>query len=684
MSILDRLRAKNTYNVFYETVNTPSVLGLGADDLYRTQANLRAVVSFIADNIADLPLKVYRRESDTDRPRVTDSTAALLIKRPNADTTTYEFIRGLVSTLALYDRAFVIIARDAKAPSGWQMRLLADGWIERVEGDGWSPSSISVRVGTTTARIPATDFIYFHGFSPSTPRTGCSPVESLRSTLLEQIEASRYRSQIWKRGGRVGMYVTRPKDVRSWDQNVAKDWAQQFRAAFAGDAGSEAGGIPVLEDGMDIKTIQLNAKEAQWAESMQLSRSEVAAAYHINPALIWHDQAQTYASAKDNARSLYAEALGPWLTMIAQRLNAFLLPAIGADPLEYVEFDIRRKLEGSFEERASVIQTSVGAPWMTRNEARAMNNLPAIEGGDELIVPLNVIEGGLASPTDTARQTYSAEPETKDFPVCDHWKDCDAWEHTVCEVDDGGIAEKLAGELETAAAEDEVEVKGSPDEETEEEYQALMRRFFERQSKTVLARLGAKSAPEVEEPDWYDMVRWTRELADDLEPLTQKATEKRAREIFTALGIDPDEYSVPLTAAYIRKLCETRARAANAAMLAALMEGIEEGESPKDVYEAAPVEIAERSGRSIAAAAMAFAVMEGVQQGINRGANPRKVTKTWQVNSSNPRSSHLSMAGETVAYDQTFSNGARFPQDVSLPAAEAVNCMCTVDIRVTR
>ena len=677
MSILDRLRARNVYNVTYESVNAPAVLGLSADELYRTQANLRAVVSFISDNIADLPLKVYRRESDTDRPRVTDSVTAQLLRRPNEDSTTYEFVRALVATLCLYDRAFVVLAQDRKAPSGWQMRIIPDGWVSKVEGNGWAPSSIEVRTRDLTVTIPAGDFIYFHGYDPSSPRSGCSPVDSLRQTLLEQIEAARFRSQVWKRGGRINLYVTRPKDVKSWSPEAAQKWATQFRDAFSGDAGRQSGGIPVLEDGMDIKSIQLNAKEAQWAEAMTLARSDVAAAYHINPALIWHDQAQTYASAKDNARSLYAEALGPWLTMIAQRLNQFLLPAIGADPLEYVEFDIRRKLEGSFEERASVLQSSVGAPWMTRNEARAMNNLPAIDGGDELIVPLNVLEGGLASPNDTAK---AADTECKDFPVCDHWKSCESWEHTVAEYDDGGLAETLQKGLETADA--GVEVKGKPDEETEKAFQEVYARFFERQARSVLSKIPKKDASA---EDWYDMARWCEELADDLVPLAQKETEKKARAIFEALGIDPDLYSVPLTAKFLRRMCESRAEAANEAMYQALLQDIQSDDpNPKAVFESEGLTLSERCGRAIAAAAMGFAMTEAVQQGVNNGASPREVTKTWRVNSANPRSSHAAMDGETVEWDKPFSNGADWPQDPDLPADEAVNCLCTVDVRVKR
>ncbi len=53
-------------------------------------------------------------------------------------------------------------------------------------------------------------------------------------------------------------------------------------------------------------------------------------------------------------------------------------------------------------ETAALLQTAVGAPYMLRSEARAVQNLPYVDGTDELVTPLNVTTGGLASPRDTA------------------------------------------------------------------------------------------------------------------------------------------------------------------------------------------------------------------------------------------------------------------------------------------
>ena len=48
---------------------------------------------------------------------------------------------------------------------------------------------------------------------------------------------------------------------------------------------------------------------------------------------------------------------------------------------------------------------------MTTNQARRILDMPAIDGGDELITPLNVLTGGQPSPQDGGR-TQNAQQGT--------------------------------------------------------------------------------------------------------------------------------------------------------------------------------------------------------------------------------------------------------------------------------
>lgn len=630
---MDRLLRRQPYHIVVRQDNV-NVEGMDVAELYRTQPNLQAVVSFLADNIAQLPLKVYSRESDISRQRITGNATASLLKRPNPYMTTYELVRATMTDILLYGRCPWLVT-SAESESGWQILPIPNEWIIKYEGsNAFAPESIIAKAGLEAVEIPASEFVIFHNYDPTSPAGFVSPVEALSSMLYEQVEAERFRTDVWRNQGRLNSYISRPANVKPWTDGQADRFKRDFREGWA-KRGANSGAMPVLEDGMEIKTASFNAKESQWAESKKLTREDVAAIYHVNPSLIWHTDSQTYASAKDNARALYADTLAPMLVMMQQRINAFLLPKIGAADNEYVEFDIQEKLRGSFEEQAQVIQSSVGAPWLTRNEARARQNLPPIEGGDELIVPLNVLEGGLASPTDTTRDNYlSAEPKVKSKGT---------------------------------------KVKAQPQEETEKRFEDVYLSFLERQRKALMPKLGAKA-------DWWDEDRWVRELADDLYSVVKSESYGMALKMLEEIGADID-YDFPRTEAYLRKMCEGRSKTCNEKTHALILEALEEDGNASSAFEVSESR-AKLMGSALAAGVMSFSYLEGLRQSEEQGFGLDGCTKTWLTTSPKPRPSHTAMNGQTVPYKERFSNGADFPQDRELEAGEACNCRCIVEIYV--
>jgi hypothetical protein len=413
-----------------------------------------------------------------------------------------------------------------------------------------------------------------------------------------------------------------------------------------------------MEDGMEIKPFSTSFKESEWAQSVVFTREAVAAAYGVNPSLIWHSGTQTYASAKDNARALYADCLGPTLQMLQQRINSFLLPMLGADPSTYVIFDLEEKLKGSFEERASIYQSAVGGPWMTRNEARADNDLPPLEGGDELIVPLNVTEGGQASPQDTQGDAY-------DYPGEDN----------------------RAKKLEPCGCKDckqeiELRIKGKSDKEDDETVKTVLVDFFKRQARSIIPKLRAGS------PDFWNAERWDKELAEDLQPVLQNIADKHGRETAAELGADyitekPTEYIAVASEARAKKINEGTYQQINKE----LNRDFEEDEEPDiaHVYEVRE-NTADTLARSAAGALASFAIQEATHQAISAGADRvvgKIVEKEW-VTGANARPSHQAMNGERVPIDADFSNGQHWPgEDIGDPE-ESCGCNCTTEVVISR
>jgi HK97 family phage portal protein len=611
------------------------VTGMAPAQLWETQHNVRTVVDFLARNIGQLGLPVYQRVSDTDRQRLVDSPVAKLLSNPNPAMTAYDLKVALVSDLALHDEAWWLLAQTS---TGWQLRPLAVDLVTIVSGSEIDGDLVIHYLPDATKppiRIEGKDLIHFKNWTPYYGDRGSPVVATLKDILAEQIAAQQFRTGIWKNGGQMGQYIGRPKDAPSWSDEGYKRFTEDMKAYKA--KGANVGGMPVLEDGMTINQVRFNAREEQWIEAANLSLETVARAWHINPAMLGATGGVSYANVREFRKMLYGETLGPWLKMIQDRINSKLVPLLDPRDGVYVEFNVKAKLAASFDEQAAVLSSAVGRPWMTANEARALENMPSLDGdADSLVTPLNVIVGGQSSPRDSAPKS------------------------THVHVKSGAVS-----------------VKGEADDSSAKQTAAALQKFFKRQREAVLARLNSKA------PGWWDQERWDKELSDDLFRVAMSVTGQVAADVLAATGLAPDAYDTGRTEKFLRAVADSRAGKINATTFDQIQAALDDpGEdddgnpvhSPEKVFDEAEGSRGDVMAATLLTTFAGFATMEAAKQ------NSSEATKTWVVNSGNPRSEHAAMDGETVPVRDTFSNGADWPGDPVLGAEGVANCQCSVEI----
>lgn len=671
MGIIQTVQALfgNKVKIVYGNSSLPSVEHLTPRELYESQSNLYSVVSFLSSSIAQLPIKVFERKDGDIRSRDRNSTASALLFKPNSDQTQAEFIKALCTEYLLYGEAIVWLLPDA-SDSGWQMRLIPSEWIiKRSYKTNFAASSYEVKSANgTILEIDAANIIDFREYAPGMPASSLSPVCALKQTLSEQIQADRFRTTIWQNSGRFNATITRPANVAPWSETARESWVNAFRKSWSG-AGSKSGSIPILEDGMTLNTYQFNSKEAQFIESKQLSREDVAAAYHVNPSLIWHTTTQTYASSKDNARALYTECLGPLLQIFQQRFNTFLLPKLGINYNKfYVEFDLSEKLKGSFEERASIIQSAVGGPWLTRDEARIMDNREPLPNGNgsEVIVPLNVLVGGQASPQDSVADAYKSVFDNSD--------------KLASNIDFKKVitVEPKIIKLNTTPTEDEVS-----------SIEDILVKFFKRQEKSVISKIGAKSAINNE---WWNRDRWNKELSSDLYNTIFAMSSSNGKSVAEKLN---SEYVEKITENYLQVYVEKQAELINDITFDKinyvesnsdqLLSEENTSTSPKtvsDVYTNRTSTETTILALSLAYFAYKFSTKESLKQATSQGKMSNvKVYKTW-ITGSNPRSTHAIMNNQKVPIESRFLNGSDWVHDSILGPGGTCNCNCSIEVTI--
>lgn len=616
---------------------------------WRSQPNLRKVVGFVARNVASIPLHTHERVSDSERRRITDHILPKTLSRPQPRVGSYRFWESVLSDGLLYDRWAVL--------KDWQ----ADGSLHLVQLPSWRlyfatdpfrrVSAAAFWVGDTSDLEEAEDgwlpldldsLIFDHGYAPRS--AGLSPVETLKDILDESAEAVQYRRDVWKNGGRASQYIKRPMEA-TWTGEQRDRFAAGLRKFLNG--GSDSGGMMLLEDGMEAGALPHPlSKDVNDLAGRELSAAEVSSAFYVAPELIGIREGN-FSNVDAFRQSLYRDSLGPYITAWEQAVNIGLTDELAGNRNLYVEANVESKLRGSFLEQAAVAQSTVGAPSMTRNEYRALMNQPPIEGGDELVVPLNVLVGGQASPRDSGSQNQTASNS------------------------------RASSEAKDSSSRRSVKV--GPPANHDKKAEQVLAAFFRRQSSAVRSRIGAGS------DDWWDSDRWNDELSADVTGLYLLTATAAGKATLEGLGISPDEYDEPRTLAFLKKSARISAESINKATQAAVEDALqvdldaEDAPSPLDavghVFDVAEDSRAIEAAVTVTAFAAGFGSVEAARQ-RSSGA-----TKTWRTNSGNPRASHAAMNGETVPIDDTFSNGLEYPGGIGAGADEVAGCMCSVTIR---
>lgn len=390
-----------------------SVSDIGGGDMrdpryvWRTQRSVRTVVGFLAKNIAQVPLHGFLLQADGDRERLpASSRLATALRVPHPQVTPFEHMQQMVIDRSLWDRYAALKVRTG---DGVQLvRLPPERW--RFERDATNlPTGVRWQRTDGQVTVYSLDtLLWTDAYSTGVDAT---PMDALFDLLTEQDESAKYRTELWQNGARFPGWIERPSTAPDWTTSIPNQpgvtGRDNFRTGWNtyASGGVKAGRTPILEDDMKYHELSngVTPEAAQQIEARKLSISEVAAVFHIPPVFVGMLDNANYSNVEAFRESLYSDVLGPDFAEIQQAYNARFVPDIAGDA-EFAEFNVAEKLRMSFERQAAIFQTATGAPTMTRNEARRRQNLPRIEGADELIVPLNVLIGGQASPTDSAPQ----------------------------------------------------------------------------------------------------------------------------------------------------------------------------------------------------------------------------------------------------------------------------------------
>lgn len=644
--------------------------GLSPEQMWRSQTAIRSVVGFKVNAMASVPFHLYDMDPDGGRTRVRDGALAKVLYRPGFRLGQARFLEQLHMDMSVYGRwAFTV--EDTEDGKGFEFLPLPAHRIALVVDSKGRYSNLAISTKEGWKLRPLDDIVFDISRGPSngeTRRFGYSDLETLTDLALELSGMAQYRRDLFANSAQVPAVIERPKDAGKWSDEAWGRFKSDIATYRAG--GGKAGGWPVLEDGMTLKQVQVfDPKSAQYVEVRELHLKEAAQALHIPPELVGATEG-THSNIISLREQLYVDVLGTDIKYFEDAMNAGLERLM--KPTQYIESNLDSKLRGTIAERAKINQAATGRPWKTLNETRFSENLPAIEGGDEIITPLNVVEGDQANPLDSApddngqdikdgklaRKVKAQDPDPKvKFAAVDK---AAANMGTACLDWYDGFAKRLG---------DRMGVFEDPDQGKARKNIALPEKPREPKPQ---AQPIYKPAPTLEE-----LAQEQSQLADLMFSEAQKVALATGSVIYSSYTGD----IVPnfnKTDAWLEKAAATNAAQIMSYYVGSVL-------TPATFLDQQDWEDTIRYGlfslgRTMfdtfstisATEAHSFAAKDTAKQlNLNK--------KTWWTTSKNPRDSHKAQSGMTIGTDETFPNGQRHPGDWAGGAAEVLNCQCRLD-----
>jgi HK97 family phage portal protein len=607
----------------------------------------RTVATFIANAIAVVPFDVYRRDSDGARTKLheEDHLVAATLEAPTPGLGFARWAQALMLDFRIHDRwcALKVYEDDGSLSL---VRIPAQN-VRFVRDDTLVVTHVVlVRGGKTSGNIPISNFVYDVGYDPFGSRKGSGlPISGTMQTATTELEqGARYRAALLAGGPKVPMYIKRPADAPEWVGARVKGIGRtKFLEEFKEFSGERAGQVPILEDGMELAAApQLPVADVKYSEARLAAQIEYAIANGVPPELLGY-RAGNFSNMEALREQLYTLTLQFDIVAFRQALMACLRDELGRGI--YIEENIAARLASTPEKQAIVLQTQVGAPIRTRNEARLMQNLPPVDGGDELITPLNVTLGGLASPRDTGpKAAGTASPYELALEHLEHQA-------------------KAAGGKPDAGA-----LAAAPT--ALDQFSAAFKLFMFGQRKDVLAALGTGSSPGSLDGA-FDLEAQNLALADVFYRHSYNFAKMGAEAINGLYAPDtPFDYERMLP--WLQKASIGTARAINQSTFAALAVEIF-GDDWQLKAAAVFDDQAAKSdtvAKTSATAAKSFGQMDAAKSAGLWG-------KKW-VGSGSPQSRHGKVSGEVVPIGEVFTNGGRYPGDPLLEPDDRIGCECSL------
>ncbi|RVE92446.1 phage portal protein [Sinorhizobium meliloti] len=330
----------------------------------RASENLSAVLgctNAIATALAYVPVVVYRRDSDGNRIEVSSHPLCKIVRAGVNDQMTWpDFLEHVVASTLLSGNGLAVIDRSGNGQlSGF--RYVPWGMVTVAElSSGRLAYDVSDGRGNTRRYLEG-EVLHLRDRTDD-GKIGRSRLSRAADTV-NGVQAANEHARAFLNNGASpsGVLETDNKLSPEARTNIREGWKARHSGA------GNAGGTPLLEEGLKWKAAQINPEDAELLETRKFGVIEICRLFQVPPPIVQSYENNTFTNAAQAGLWFATFGLAPWARKIEAEFLRSVFPSNG--PYE-MELDLSGFLRGDPETRWNAHKIALETGVLDANEVR--------------------------------------------------------------------------------------------------------------------------------------------------------------------------------------------------------------------------------------------------------------------------------------------------------------------------